>query len=212
MSGYELEIVLAIIGIFFTVVWVYSDATKNKIGKIEENNGLFNMSAALWSFGTLVLWIVIFPAYIMKRKSLIQLAIDNPVEVKNQNIKVIIITLVLVLISIFLVLRIGLNNTVEIVVVKQGIIKICPNHSVKEMIDNTMTSPTWTSGRAGGSIYFVNVVGDINFENKKSKALIQFKIDKKAGTCDYQALEINGVAQKLTTANTLLKNMCDNVK
>ncbi len=68
-----------------TAVWVYLDATKNNIGKISDQKGMFNMSAGAWSIVTLLLWIIGFPAYLIKRGDLIEKAKDNPVEVKGRG-------------------------------------------------------------------------------------------------------------------------------
>lgn len=68
-----------------TAIWVYLDATKNKIGKIKEAGGMFNMSAGAWSVVTLLLWIIGFPAYLIKRGALIERAKENPVEVKGRG-------------------------------------------------------------------------------------------------------------------------------
>jgi len=78
-------IVVAIIAT--TSAWVYVDATLNKIGKIPEAKGMFNMSAGAWAIVTLGLWIVGFPAYLIKRKSLIAKAKTRPVEVKARIAK-----------------------------------------------------------------------------------------------------------------------------
>ena len=63
-----------------TAIWVYLDATKNKVGKVEGAGGMFNMSAGAWSIVTLLLWIIGFPAYLIKRGSLIERAKEHPVE------------------------------------------------------------------------------------------------------------------------------------
>lgn len=66
-------------------VWVYLDATKNKIGKITDQKGMFNMSAGAWGAVTLGLWIIGFPAYLIKRGSLIEKAKENPAEVSGRG-------------------------------------------------------------------------------------------------------------------------------
>lgn len=60
--------------------FVYFDTSKNKIGKIPGETGLFNNSAGMWTIGTLLLWIIFFPAYLVKRKELIAKAKDKPQE------------------------------------------------------------------------------------------------------------------------------------
>ncbi len=68
-----------------SAVWVYLDATKNKIGKIPDGKGMFNMSAGAWGVVTLLLWIIGFPAYLIKRGDLLEKAKENPIEVKGRR-------------------------------------------------------------------------------------------------------------------------------
>lgn len=75
-------------------IWVYWDATEQKIGKIPTIKSMFNISAGGWAIVTLMLWIVAFPAYLIKRKSLIEIAKSQPVEVKGRFIKLSIITVI----------------------------------------------------------------------------------------------------------------------
>jgi hypothetical protein len=68
-----------------SAVWIYLDATKNKIGKISYARSLFNISAGAWGVVTFGLWIIAFPAYLIKRNDLIRKAKENPIEVKNRG-------------------------------------------------------------------------------------------------------------------------------
>ena len=61
------SIIIAVVAV--SAVWVYLDATKNKIGKIPDGKGMFNMSAGAWCAVTLGLWIIGFPAYLINRDS-----------------------------------------------------------------------------------------------------------------------------------------------
>ncbi|WP_271680699.1 hypothetical protein [Thermomonas mangrovi] len=70
-----------------SAVWVYLDATKHKIGKIPGGKGLFNMSAGAWGIVTLMLWIIGFSSYLLKRKSLAEQAKIHPIEVGGRGIK-----------------------------------------------------------------------------------------------------------------------------
>jgi len=84
-------IVAIIVG---TAIWVYLDATKNKIGKVKEAGGMFNMSAGAWSVVTLLLWIIGFPAYLIKRGALIERAKENPIEVKGRGGKTAVLSII----------------------------------------------------------------------------------------------------------------------
>jgi hypothetical protein len=68
-------------------VWVYLDASKNKIGKIQGEKGMLNMSAGAWGITTMFLWIIALPAYLIKRSAHIAKAQVKPVEVTRRGIK-----------------------------------------------------------------------------------------------------------------------------
>ncbi|MBB6184785.1 hypothetical protein [Oleiagrimonas soli] len=70
-----------------SAVWVYLDASRNEIGHDPNRSGLFNMSAGAWGLASLLIWIIGFPAYIIKRKSLVEHAKSNPHPVKNRLLK-----------------------------------------------------------------------------------------------------------------------------
>lgn len=74
--------------------WVYYDATKHKIGKIPGRNGLFNNSAGMWASCTILFWIFVLPAYILKRQNLIALAADYPVTIKGRELKLAIFIII----------------------------------------------------------------------------------------------------------------------
>lgn len=84
MFNLVLSLVIAVSG-----VWVFLDATKNDIGKIEGEKGFFNLHAGGWAIVTLLLWIVGFPAYLIKRKSLIEKAYVNPIYASKRWLKVV---------------------------------------------------------------------------------------------------------------------------
>lgn len=81
-----IDIIISLIA--FSAVWVYFDATKNKIGKIQDEKGIFNMSAGAWAIVTLFLWIIAFPSYLIKRSSLIDKAKENPIDVNGRSAEI----------------------------------------------------------------------------------------------------------------------------
>lgn len=64
--------------IALSAFFVYWDCTRNHIGKNSTEKGLLNNSAGVWTIGTCLLWIVVFPLYSINRKKLKQKAIDAP--------------------------------------------------------------------------------------------------------------------------------------
>lgn len=76
-----------------SAIWVYLDATKHKIGKIIGKKSLFNMAAGAWAIVTMMLWVIGFPSYLIKRNALKKLAQTNPIETNNRTIKTTLIAL-----------------------------------------------------------------------------------------------------------------------
>ena len=74
------SIIIAVVAV--SAVWVYLDATKNKIGKIPDGKGMFNMSAGAWCAVTLGLWIIGFPAYLINRGDMIEKTKETPIVLK----------------------------------------------------------------------------------------------------------------------------------
>ena len=66
-----------------SALWVYWDATSHNIGRVKSRKGLFNMSAESWALATFFLWVIAFPAYLIKRGSLREDAEYNPVHARH---------------------------------------------------------------------------------------------------------------------------------
>ena len=60
---------LFIMPLIATSIWVYIDAKKIGVRK-GQLKGLFDMGPAGWFVGCILLWIVIFPVYLLKREEL----------------------------------------------------------------------------------------------------------------------------------------------
>ena len=86
--------VLVVAIIVICALWVYWDATGNKIGKVTGAGGLFNISAGAWSVVTMFLWIIGFPAYLIKRSALIERAKSQPVDVSGRIVKLVILAVI----------------------------------------------------------------------------------------------------------------------
>ncbi len=90
--------IIQIIGCFCSL-WVYIDASKHKIGRTSEG-GFFNFGAGWWGLLSFLLWVVIFPLYLIQRKKLITLAKEHPIESKARIIKIIIFIIIFFPLSI----------------------------------------------------------------------------------------------------------------
>jgi hypothetical protein len=67
-------VVTAVVAV--SAVWVYFDATQHRIGKVERGDN----SAGAWAAGTMLLWVVVFPLYLVRRGKLIAKAAQRPVD------------------------------------------------------------------------------------------------------------------------------------
>ncbi len=91
--------------IALSTFFVYWDCTRNHIGKNSTEKGLLNNSAGVWAIGTTLLWIVVFPLYLINRTKLKQKAIDAPQIVpplrRNFTLGVLVIISALVIVGQF---------------------------------------------------------------------------------------------------------------
>lgn len=71
--------------VVLAATWVYLDATKHQIGRVEGAGRWGNFSAIEWAIYSLVFWIVFLPTYLIKRGTLIERAATSPVAVKGRE-------------------------------------------------------------------------------------------------------------------------------
>ena len=64
---------IVLVGVFLSAIWVGVDAASKGI-KRGQGRGLWDMSPLGWFLACLLLWIVAFPAYLVKRSELIAVA------------------------------------------------------------------------------------------------------------------------------------------
>lgn len=111
--------------------------------------------------------------------------------------------------SVLLLSGCGDKVSSEVEMVQEGTMDICPNAKLGAMIDNYFQSPSWESIIEEDGNKYVNVNGDIYFEGREARGLVQFKIDQKSNSFQYNAFEIDGEAQNNATATVLFKDMCN---
>lgn len=95
----------------------------------------------------------------------------------------------------------------EIKMVKSGVLQLCPSHTVEQMVNGFMGSPSWDSGKSDDGKTFVNIDGDITFHDKPVRAMVQFTID--GNNFAFNAFEMNGVPSENIIAIGLLHKMCE---
>lgn len=188
-------IYLIVIG---SILFVYFDATKNKIGKVPGEKGFTNMSAGVWAIGTWLLWIVAFPLYLINRKKLIEKAQNSPQEVPETRRKIILGLISVVFIAVLFngVLSGGGN----VGLVKNGMLELDKSLTVGEAFDNYkyFKKVTWESFTTENGREVVQVTGDLDLDLhpqgaawkeggvSKIDVLFQFLINKDGETFNIQ--------------------------
>lgn len=79
--------------------------------------------------------------------------------------------------------------------VRGGILDGYPQKTVGEVFDDFLDNPKWESGVSEDGERFVNVKGRILYFDKEAELAVQFIVDEKNGTFQYNACEIDGAPQ-----------------
>ncbi|EOF5041032.1 TPA: hypothetical protein ACS8CD_003667 [Providencia alcalifaciens] len=91
----DLLITLTIIGCSW---WVYFDASSHQIGSYrDELNRVRGWSSISWGIGSLILFVIFFPLYLIRRKTLLKIAEKHPAK-SDKSLGI----LVIAMISVFL--------------------------------------------------------------------------------------------------------------
>lgn len=97
-------------------------------------------------------------------------------------------------------------DSAEVKQVKSGVMQLCPSHTVDQMVKGFMGSPSWKSGKSADGKVFVNVEGDITFQDKPVRAMVQYVVEGESFS--FSAFEMNGVPSANLIAIGLLNKMC----
>lgn len=100
----------------------------------------------------------------------------------------------------------------NIALVKNGTLQLCPSATVKQMVDGFMGDPSYEAGVGEDGQHFVNIGGDLTFHEKPVRGVIQFLVDEKEGTFQYQAFELNEIPQANLIAMAVLQKMCESAE
>lgn len=123
---------------------------------------------------------------------------------------IVVTAAVLVSTSLMLVACGKTDETVAMV--KGGTLQVCPGATVEQMVNGFMENPSWTPVMGENNVKFVNVGGNISYAEKPVRAVVQFVVNEKEGSFQYQAFEINEVPQDNPTASALLEKMCESTR
>lgn len=96
----------------------------------------------------------------------------------------------------------------EVQMVKGGTLQSCPDKTVEQMVNGYMGNPEWRSLVAEDGNDYVNVVGDISYNNQPTKAEIQFRLNKEKSSFWFQAWELGGNPASNIVAEVLFEKMC----
>ena len=96
----------------------------------------------------------------------------------------------------------------EVQMVKGGTLQSCPDKTVEQMVNGYMGNPEWRSLVAKDGNDYVNVVGEISYNNQPTKAEIQFQLNKDKSSFQLYAWELGGEPASNIIAAILFKKMC----
>lgn len=80
-------------------------------------------------------------------------------------------------------------------IVKEGTLNGYPQMTVGEAFDGFLDNPKWESGLSDDNVRLVNVTGGILYYDKDAELAVQFIVDEKDESFQYNACEINGIPQ-----------------
>ena len=98
----------------------------------------------------------------------------------------------------------------EVKQVKGGVMQLCPAHTVDQMVNGFMGSPSWASGKSDNGQVFVNIEGDITYKDKPVRAMVQFFVS--GDSFSFNAFEMNGVPSANIIAIGMMNKMCESAK
>ena len=102
------------------------------------------------------------------------------------------------------------TDSKEVKLIKGGVLRLCPSHTVEKMVIGFMGSPSWESGKSSDGQVFVNITGDITYHEKPVRAKLQFHIN--GNDFLFNALEMNGIPSPNILAIGMMHKMCESAK
>lgn len=106
-----------------------------------------------------------------------------------------VVAVVLLVIVAVSTLSSGGSGDKYVQMVKGGTLSGYPQMTVGEAFDGFLSNPKWESGVSDDNVRFVNVTGGILYYEKDAELAVQFIVDEKDGSFQYNACEIDGVSQ-----------------
>jgi hypothetical protein len=116
---------------------------------------------------------------------------------------------VVALLTLLMIEQAPFNDNARIDMIKNGSLRSCPHHTIEEMANGFLASPSWEHGLSDSDIEFVNLTGEAERDGKPASVTVQFTINENGETFNFQALEVNERPVNRLSAIILLKKMCD---
>ena len=100
------------------------------------------------------------------------------------------------------------GDSAEVQSVKGGTLYGHSEITLGEAVDGFMGNPQWESIEDENGNIYVNIKGDILYQDKEIEALLQYEVNAD-DTFDFNALEFNGIPQNEVMYNALIIKMYD---
>ena len=105
-------------------------------------------------------------------------------------------------------LFVGCSSDSRLSLVKNGVMDFCPQATVKELVDNYVGSPKWSAFVATDGEDYVNIEGEITYDDLPVDMLLQFKVNTDSERFEVNAFELNEIPQNIFMQAALLESMC----
>ena len=92
-------------------------------------------------------------------------------------------------------------------IVKEGYFDLCEETTVEVLVQNFFANPSWDSFFADDDYYYINVTGNIMYNNAEAFTLVQFSVYEDQ-TWEINAFEIDGQPQDDYMVIELINLMC----
>jgi len=106
-----------------------------------------------------------------------------------------VVAVIVLVIALVTTLSSGGAGDKYIQMVKDGTLNGYPQMTVGEAFDGFLDNPKWESGLSDDNVRLVNVTGGILYYDKDAELAVQFIVDEKDESFQYNACEINGIPQ-----------------
>jgi len=93
-------------------------------------------------------------------------------------------------------------------IVKEGYFDLCQETTVDDLVQNFFANPSWDSFYADDNYFYINVTGNIMYNNVEAFALVQFSVYED-DTWEINAFEIDEQPQEEYMIIELIQLMCE---